>query len=71
MFVWNEYLFALILTFSRATTMPILIAGQDTARGPQWWYISSLSVLTILPVIMIGLFVERYLVKGLTRGGIK
>jgi multiple sugar transport system permease protein len=70
-FVWNEYLFALILTFSKATTMPILIAGQDTARGPQWWYISSLSVFTILPVIIIGLFIERYLVKGLTRGGIK
>ena len=70
-FVWNEYLYALILTFQKATTMPILIAGQDTTRGPQWWYISALSLFTITPVVIIGLFVEKYLVKGLVRGAVR
>ena len=70
-FVWNEYLYALILTFQKATTMPILIAGQDTTRGPQWWYISALSLFTITPVVIIGLFVEKYLVKGLVKGAVR
>ncbi|TET48705.1 carbohydrate ABC transporter permease, partial [Candidatus Aerophobetes bacterium] len=39
-FAWNEFLFALILTFDKASTMPILIASQHFQRGPQWWDIS-------------------------------
>jgi multiple sugar transport system permease protein len=64
-FAWNEFLFALILTFSDARTVPILIASQHFQRGPQWWDISALSTLAIAPVIIIALMLQRYLVRGL------
>ena len=64
-FAWNEFLFGLILTFSDARTVPILIASQHFQRGPQWWDISVLSTLAIAPVIIIALSLQRYLVRGL------
>jgi multiple sugar transport system permease protein len=64
-FAWNEFLFALLLTFSDARTVPILIASQHFQRGPQWWDISALSILAIAPVIIIALSLQRYLVRGL------
>lgn len=72
MFSWNDYLFALMLTFSRASTMPMYIAGAGTqSYGPQWWYISALSLLAIAPMMIIALLVERYITRGLLIGAIK
>ncbi|UCC89788.1 MAG: carbohydrate ABC transporter permease [Anaerolineales bacterium] len=72
MFAWNDYLFALMLTFSRASTMPMYVAGMGSqSYGPQWWYLSALSLLTIAPMILIALLVERYITRGLVVGAIK
>jgi multiple sugar transport system permease protein len=71
-FTWNDYLFALMLTFSRASTLPMFIAGEGTqSYGPQWWYLSALSLLSIAPMILITLLVERYITRGLVVGAIK
>ncbi len=64
-FAWNEFLFALFLTFNKSQTIPLLIAAQHFQRGPQWWDISALAVIAITPVVIIALFLQRYLVKGL------
>jgi len=64
-FAWNEFLFALILTYSRAQTVPILIAMQHFQRGPQWWDISALSTLAVIPPIAITIGLQRYFIKGL------
>ena len=50
---WNEFLLALFLTNAKAQTMPVLVAAQNTTRGPQWWYMSVLIVIMIAPVIVI------------------
>ncbi|MGQ9503091.1 MAG: carbohydrate ABC transporter permease [Anaerolineae bacterium] len=72
MFSWNDYLFALMLTFSRATTMPMFVAGFGTqSYGPQWWFLSALALLTIAPMIVIALLLERYITRGLIVGAIK
>ena len=71
-FTWNDYLFALMLTFSKASTLPMFIAGEGTqSYGPQWWYLSALSLLSIAPMILISLLVERYIRRGLVVGAIK
>ena len=71
-FTWNDYLFALMLTFSRASTLPMFIAGMGTqSYGPQWWYISALSLLSIVPMILITLLIERFITRGLVVGAIK
>jgi multiple sugar transport system permease protein len=70
-FAWNEFLYALMLTNFEAITMPVLIAGQNNTRGIQWWYISALALTAVIPVILIGLFLERYITKGLVAGALK
>jgi multiple sugar transport system permease protein len=70
-FSWNEYLFASLLTFEQAKTMPVTIAGMATAVGVRWWLISALSLISMVPTILLGLAVQRYIVRGLTAGAIK
>jgi multiple sugar transport system permease protein len=70
-FSWNEFLYALMLTNYEAITLPVLIAGQNNTRGIQWWFISALTLAAVTPVILIGLFLERYIAKGLTAGAVK
>jgi len=68
-FSWNEFLYALMLTNFDAITMPVLIAGMNNTRGVQWWYISALTLVS--PVVLLGLFMERFIVKGLVTGALK
>lgn len=72
MFAWNDYLFALMLTFSRASTLPMYIAGEGTqSYGPQWWYLSALSLMAVVPMMIVAVFVERFISRGLVVGAIK
>ena len=64
-FAWNEFLFALMLTGGKAQTMPLLIAAQHFQRGPQWWDISVLAMITIIPVVILVVSLQRYFVRGL------
>lgn len=70
-FSWNEFLYALMLTNYNAITMPILIAGQNNTRGVQWWFISALTLTAVLPVILMGLFLQRFIARGLIAGAVK
>ncbi len=70
-FSWNEFLYALMLTNFDAITMPVLIAGMNNTRGVQWWYISALTLFAVSPVVLLGLFMERFIVRGLVTGALK
>jgi len=70
-FSWNEFLYALMLTNFDAITLPVLIAGQNTNRGVEWWFISALTLVAVLPVVLIGLFLERFITSGLMAGAVK
>ncbi|MCS7220083.1 MAG: carbohydrate ABC transporter permease [Anaerolineae bacterium] len=70
-FAWNEYLLALFLTSARAQTLPLTVAAQNATRGPQWWYMSVLILIMILPVIAMAIALERYIARGLLVGAIK
>lgn len=68
---WNEFLLALFLTNANAQTMPVLVAAQNTTRGPQWWYMSVLIVVMIAPVIVIAAFLQKHIARGLLVGAVK
>ncbi|RMF00880.1 MAG: carbohydrate ABC transporter permease [Chloroflexi bacterium] len=70
-FAWNEYLLALFLSRAHSQTMPLLIVAQNATRGPQWWYMSVLTLIMIGPVIIMAIFLERYIAKGLLVGAVK
>ena len=70
-FAWNEYLLSLFLSSSRAQTLPLTVAAQNATRGPQWWYLSVLVLIMIVPVIGMAIALERYIARGLLVGAIK
>lgn len=70
-FTWNEFLFALTLSYKDAIVMPVLILGAEHTRGVQFWYVAIRTLLTMSIPIIIALFAQRYLVKGLTLGAVK
>jgi len=70
-FAWNEYLFALILTFRRSQTLPVLISGQANELGAYWWIMSALGLIAIIPMIVMGLYAQKWIVRGLSAGGVK
>jgi multiple sugar transport system permease protein len=70
-FAWNEYLLALFLSSADAQTMPITVAAQNATRGPQWWYMSVLIQIMILPVIALAIALERVISRGLLVGAVK
>jgi multiple sugar transport system permease protein len=70
-FAWNEYLLALFLSGARSQTMPLTVAAQNATRGPQWWYMSVLILIMIIPVIGMAIALERYIARGLLVGAIK
>jgi multiple sugar transport system permease protein len=70
-FTWNEYLLALFLSAGDSQTLPILVAAQNATRGPQWWYMSVLILIMILPVIAIAIALERFIARGLLVGAVK
>jgi multiple sugar transport system permease protein len=70
-FSWNEYLYALMLTNASAVTLPPFIAAQNTQRGVEWWYISALALTAVIPVVIVGLLLERFITRGLVAGAIK
>jgi multiple sugar transport system permease protein len=68
---WNEYFFAALLTSTDAKTLPVMVASQTGSQGINWWSMAALSTAAIAPLVLIGLFLERYIVKGLTAGAVK
>ncbi len=52
-FVWNEFLFALLLTTGDWQTLPILLAGQNSSRGDEWWAISVAALISIAPMVVV------------------
>lgn len=71
-FCWNEFLFALTFTPDESTRMaPVGIAlFQGTYEIP-WGDIAAASVVVTVPLLIILLFLQKYIVQGLTSGAVK
>lgn len=68
---WNEYLIALFLSTANAQTLPLLVAAQNATRGPQWWYMSVLIIIMVVPVVAITVVLQRFITRGLLIGAVK
>lgn len=68
---WNEYFFAALLTSTDASTLPVMVASQTGSQGISWWSMAALSFAAILPLIVIGVLLERYIIKGMAAGAVK
>ena len=68
---WNEYFFAALLTGPTAKTLPVMVASQTGSQGINWWVMAAISTAAIAPLVLIGILLERYIIKGLTAGAVK
>ncbi len=68
---WNEYFFAALLTGANAQTLPVMVASQTGSQGISWWSMAALSTAAILPLMVVGILLERYIIKGLATGAVK
>ena len=69
-FAWNEFIFALFLTRAAAQTMPVLVSAQNATRGPQWWNISVLVLMMVVPIVILAIILERFIAKGILMGAV-
>lgn len=71
MFAWNEFLLALFLTRSEVRTLPVALSSLVGGHEILWGEIGALAMLAIVPVIVLAVVVQRYVVRGLTLGAVK
>lgn len=70
-FSWNEFLFALILTATKSETLPVAVTGFIRETGIMWGHMAAAGVVIMMPMVLVSLAVQRYMVRGLTMGAIK
>jgi len=68
---WNEFVFALFLTNSGASTLPTTVTLFLSVSGVVWGEMSAIGVVTVLPVLLFAMAVQKYMIRGLTFGGVK
>ncbi|TCO70345.1 carbohydrate ABC transporter permease [Rhodovulum euryhalinum] len=68
---WNEAFWTLNLTASRAAPLTAFIASYSSPEGLFYAKLSAASVMAIAPILIMGWFSQKQLVRGLTFGAVK
>jgi multiple sugar transport system permease protein len=69
---WNEFLYSLVfITDGRLRTLPVGLASFITGDVYGWGYLMAGAVLTTVPVIAAYMYLQKYMVEGLTAGSVK
>lgn len=71
-YAWNEFLFAFIFTATKAKTAPFVLSEMiSSVDGVDWGVLFAASTVQLLPVLLFVIFMNRFLVAGLTAGATK
>jgi multiple sugar transport system permease protein len=71
-FSWTEFLFAQVLARDDAITAPVALAGLITFfQGNLYGQASALTMVSLIPAVLLGILVQRHLVRGLTLGAVQ
>ena len=69
---WNEFLFALTFMFNKAVTVPLFLTLQTSVlNGTEYWNMAVIAIFNVVPVVIAGLALERYITRGRTFGAVK
>lgn len=69
---WNEYLVALTLTFRDSVTIPLFMQMQVSQTGiTEWWNMCAIALVSVIPMVIAGMALEKYITSGLTFGALK
>ena len=72
-FVWNEFLVALFIINSRGLqTITLGAATLVSADRPIDWNVAAaVGIVTVIPIFIFSLFIQRYIVRGITSGAVR
>jgi sorbitol/mannitol transport system permease protein len=70
-FAWNEFMFALSLTGTKASTAPVYLVSFITSEGLFIAQLSAASLVVSIPVVIAGWVAQDRLVQGLSLGAVK
>lgn len=68
LFSWNDFIFALLLTSPSTKTLPVALLATFSSTNIAWGELAVLSQITVLPVVLAAILLNRKLVQGLTGG---
>jgi multiple sugar transport system permease protein len=69
-FSWNDYAFAVTFSGPGSATLPVAASQLITQTGVNWGQLTAIGTVVALPMVIIGLAVRKYLVRGLTLGAV-
>ncbi len=69
-FSWNNFLFALVLSSTNTKTVPVAVSSYVGYNYIDWGQLTAAASVITMPVLVLALFVQRHIVKGLVAGGI-
>lgn len=68
---WNDFLFALFVTGTKAKTLPVALSELVTAFEVSLAPMTAIAVFFSIPLIIVTMFLQKYIINGMTAGGVK
>lgn len=68
---WSEFLFALVISVTQVTTLPVQISKYVSAVGRMYGTEASLGIVATIPSVILGYLIQRHLVTGFTFGRVR
>jgi multiple sugar transport system permease protein len=70
-FSWNNYIFSFLLNSAERQNAVVRLTLYKTFTGILWGPMAAAMLLTVLPVLILAIAIQRYIVRGLTLGAVK
>lgn len=70
-FSWNNFMFALVLSGSKTKTLPVAIFDFVSYASIDWGGLMAAATVVTIPIMIIALFTQKYIVSGMTAGATK
>jgi multiple sugar transport system permease protein len=70
-FSWNNFMFALVLSSAQTKTLPVAIFNFVGYAAIDWGGLMATATVVTLPIMVIALFTQKYIVSGMTAGATK
>jgi len=70
-FSWNNFMFSIVLASSKTRTVPVAIYNFISYAQIDWGGLMAAAVVITLPVLVLAIITQRYVIRGLTAGAVK
>lgn len=69
---WNDYFWPLIiLTDPKKMTLPVMLSKLNSQYSTEYNTLMAGSLLSMIPILLVYMFAQKYFIKGIQEGGIK